>query len=82
MVFAVVGDLFPPSKRGKWIGLLNIPLGIFTLTGPALGGFIVDTLNWRYLFWMEIPLLVFCLITVPIGVPSLKNRDSKSQNRC
>ena len=77
LVFAVVGDLFPPAKRGKWIGLLNIPLGIFTLTGPALGGFIVDTLNWRYLFWMEMPLLVFCLITVPIGVPSLKNRDSK-----
>jgi MFS family permease len=76
LVFAVVADLFAPDKRGKWIGLLNIPLGLFTLTGPALGGFIVDTLNWRYLFWMELPLLMFCLITVPIGVPSLKNRDS------
>jgi MFS family permease len=76
LVFAVVGDLFPPAKRGKWVGLLNIPLGVFTLTGPALGGFIVDTLNWRYLFWMAIPLLVFCLITVPVGVPSLMNRDT------
>ena len=77
LVFAGVADLFEPAKRGKWIGLLNIPLGIFTLTGPALGGLIVDTLNWRYLFWMELPLLIFCLITVPIGVPSLKSRDSK-----
>ncbi len=76
LVFAVVGDLFPPAKRGKWVGLLNIPLGIFTLTGPALGGYIVDTLNWRYLFWMALPLLVFCLITVPVGVPSLMNRDT------
>lgn len=49
LVFAVVGDLFPPSKRGKWVGLLNIPLGFFTLIGPSLGGFVVDTLNWRYL---------------------------------
>jgi len=77
LVFAVVGDLFPPSRRSKWIGLLNIPIGIFTLTGPYLGGFVVDNLNWRYLYWMAIPLLVFCLVTVPIGIPSLKNRDSK-----
>jgi MFS family permease len=76
LVFAVVGDLFPPSERGKWVGLLNIPLGVFTLTGPALGGFVVDNLNWRYLYWMAIPLLVVCLVTVPVGVPSMMNRDS------
>ena len=76
LVFAVVGDLFPPSERSKWVGLLNIPLGVFTLTGPALGGFVVDTLNWRYLYWFAIPLLAICLVTVPVGVPSLVNRDS------
>jgi MFS family permease len=76
LVFAVVGDLFPPSERSKWVGLLNIPLGVFTLTGPALGGFVVDTLSWRYLYWMAIPLLVLCLVTVPVGVPSMMNRDS------
>ncbi len=76
LVFAVVGDLFPPGKRSKWVGLLNIPLGVFTLTGPALGGYIVDTLSWRYLFWMAVPLLVFCLIAVPIGVPAPANRDA------
>ncbi len=76
LVFAVVGDLFPPSKRGKWVGLLNIPLGVFTLTGPALGGYILEELSWRYLFWMAVPLLVFCLIMVPIGVPKPINRDS------
>jgi len=77
LVFAVVGDLFPPNQRSKWIGLLNIPLGVFTLIGPALGGFVVDTLNWRYLYWMAIPLLVVCLVTVPIGVPSRLNRESR-----
>ncbi|HSW39540.1 MAG TPA: MFS transporter, partial [Acidobacteriota bacterium] len=75
LVFAVVGDLFPPAVRSKWIGLLNIPLGVFTIIGPALGGFIVDTLSWRYLYWMAIPMLIVCLIMVPVGVPSLVNRD-------
>ena len=79
LVFAVVGDLFPPSERSKWVGLLNIPLGIFTLTGPVLGGYIVDAWNWRYLYWLAIPLLVLCLVTVPIGVPSRMKRDSKPE---
>jgi MFS family permease len=76
LVFAVVGDLFPPGQRSKWVGLLNIPLGVFTLIGPPLGGYVVDKLDWRYLYWMAIPLLVICLLTVPVGVPSLANRDS------
>src|SRR4030042_1030628 len=40
LVFAVIGDLFPPSERSKWIGLLNIPVGICALIGPTLGGFV------------------------------------------
>ncbi len=73
LVFSVVGDLFPPSKRSKWIGLLNIPTGIFSLIGPTLGGWFVDNLSWRYLYWISLPLLVVCLVTVPIGVPSIKS---------
>jgi len=72
LVFSVVGDLFPPSKRSKWIGLLNIPIGIFSLTGPTMGGWFVDNLNWRYLYWLSLPLLIVCLVTVPIGVPSIR----------
>jgi len=71
LVFAVVGDVFPPSKRSKWIGLLNIPTGIFSMIGPTMGGWFVDNLSWRYLFWISLPLLAVCLITVPIGVPSI-----------
>jgi MFS family permease len=72
LVFSVVGDLFPPSKRSKWIGLLNIPIGIFSLIGPTLGGWFVDNLSWRYLYWISLPLLIVCLVTVPIGVPSIR----------
>jgi MFS family permease len=77
LTFAVVGDLFPPEKRGKWIGMLNIPTGIFSLIGPTLGGWFVDNLSWRYLYWISMPLLVVCLLTVPVGVPSIVNRGAK-----
>jgi len=71
LTYAVVGDLFPPDKRGKWIGLLRIPTGVFSLIGPTLGGWFVDNLGWRYLYWIAVPLLVVCLLIVPVGVPSV-----------
>ncbi len=77
LVFAVVGDMFPPARRSKWIGLLNIPMGICALFGPALGGWFVDHLSWRYLFWTTVPLLVVCLVTVPMGVPAIVSSSSK-----
>jgi MFS family permease len=79
LVFAVVGDVFPPSQRSKWIGLLNIPTGIFSLIGPTMGGWFVDNLSWRYLYWVSLPLLAVCLITVPIGVPSIIQRGVKAK---
>jgi MFS family permease len=75
--FAVVGDLFPPEKRGKWIGLLRIPTGIFSLIGPTLGGWLVDNFSWRYIYWFASPFLVACLILIPLGIPSAAKSEVK-----
>jgi len=77
LTFAVIGDLFPPEKRSKWIGMLHIPTGIFSLIGPTLGGWFVDNLGWRYLYWIAVPLLIACLLIVPVGVPSIINQGAK-----
>ena len=69
LCYSVLGDLYPPAQRSKWVGLLNIPQGIFALIGPTLGGWMVDHYSWRHLYWMGVPLLVFCLIMVPISIP-------------
>ncbi len=77
LVFSVVGDMFPPVERIKWVGLLQIPMGIAALCGPALGGWFVDTLGWQYFFWSTVPLLILCLILIPIGIPPLATRGIK-----
>jgi MFS family permease len=77
LTYAVIGDLFPPEPRSKWIGMLHVPTGIFALIGPTLGGWFVDNLGWRYLYWMAVPLLVACLLLVPAGVPSIGNQGAK-----
>jgi MFS family permease len=68
---AVIGDLFPPVERSKWIGLLNIPMGIAALFGPTLGGWFADSLGWTSVFWSLVPLLILCVVLVPLGVPSI-----------
>jgi MFS family permease len=77
LVFAVVGDMFPPVERSKWVGMLQLPMGIAALFGPALGGWFADTVGWRYFFWSTLPLLILSLILVPFGVPPLAHRGTK-----
>jgi MFS family permease len=71
LCLSVLGDMFPPAERSKWVGLPNIPAGIFALFGPTLGGWFVDNLSWRYIYWAGVPLIILCLMAVPIGIPPL-----------
>jgi MFS family permease len=68
LCFSVLGDMFEPVERSKWVGLLNIPAGIFAFVGPTLGGWFVDNLSWRYIFWCGAPLLIICLAAVMFGL--------------
>ena len=59
LCFAVVGDLFPPSERAKWTGLLNVPVGFAALLGPVVGGVVAESIfGWRGLYWGTIPLIL------------------------
>jgi MFS family permease len=68
LCFSVLGDMFEPVERSKWAGLLNIPAGLFAFVGPTLGGWFVDNLSWRYIFWCGAPLLIICLVAVLFGL--------------
>ncbi|WP_209122154.1 MDR family MFS transporter [Alkalihalobacillus sp. BA299] len=53
--FTTVGDLFSPRERGRWQGLMGGVFGLSSLFGPTLGGFIVDNMDWSWVFWIFIP---------------------------
>lgn len=70
LIYSVLGDMLPPVERSKWVGLLRIPQGLLALFGPTLGGWFVDNLSWRHLYWLGVPLLLIGLFMVPVGIPS------------
>lgn len=55
IALAVIGDLFSPSERGKYQGLFGAVFGISAILGPALGGFLTDSISWHWVFFVNLP---------------------------
>jgi EmrB/QacA subfamily drug resistance transporter len=76
-VFIIVAELFPAVKRGKYMGFLSSMWGLASVIGPAIGGFITDTLNWHWVFYVNIPLGILALVLVAIGLPHVRYTNGK-----
>lgn len=66
---AVIGDTFPPEKRGGALGMIGAVFGLAFLVGPVLGGVILAVATWRWLFLINVPvallLILFSLRLLP-----------------
>jgi len=74
---AISGDLFPPSERGKYMGLFAGIFGISAIIGPTLGGFLTDQLSWRWVFWINLPLGVFSVFAILFFMPWIRPSKRK-----
>ncbi|OLE29816.1 MAG: EmrB/QacA family drug resistance transporter [Actinobacteria bacterium 13_1_20CM_3_68_10] len=64
ITIAVVGDIFPPRQRGRYQGYFGGVFGVSTVLGPLLGGFFVDNLSWRWIFYVNLPIGVIALAVI------------------
>ncbi len=71
---AVIGDTFPPEKRGGALGLIGAVFGLAFLVGPILGGIILSITGWQWLFIINLPIALVVIIMgwqlLPITHPS------------
>ncbi|WP_127820248.1 MDR family MFS transporter [Microbacterium sp. CPCC 204701] len=58
----IMADIISPRERGRYMGLFGAVMAVATVGGPLLGGFITDTLDWRWNFFIAIPFAVAALI--------------------
>lgn len=53
---AVVGDIVTPRERGRYQGLFGAVFGVSTVIDPLIGGYFVEHLSWRWIFYINLPL--------------------------
>jgi EmrB/QacA subfamily drug resistance transporter len=61
---AIVTEAFPPEERGKGLGLLGIAVSLGFILGPTLGGFLLEWLSWRSIFYIRVPAGLITLFMV------------------
>lgn len=65
---AIINTNFPREKRGRVIGHWAAWSGVFAALGPLLGGYLIDVGSWRWIFWINIPLIAICLGLAAAGI--------------
>lgn len=68
---AITGDLIPPRVRGTYMAPMGAMFGIASILGPIIGGWLTDSVSWRWTFWINLPLgvLAFIAVTVVLRLP-------------
>jgi EmrB/QacA subfamily drug resistance transporter len=62
MAQAIIGDIVAPRERGKYQGYLGAVFAFASVVGPLLGGWFVDHLTWRWVFYVNVPVGAMALL--------------------
>jgi MFS family permease len=64
LAMAIVADIVSPRERGRYQGYIQAVFALASVAGPLLGGFFVDHLSWRWIFYVNLPIGVVTLVVV------------------
>ncbi|RAV18978.1 MDR family MFS transporter [Paenibacillus contaminans] len=76
--FTAIGDLFAPRERGRWQGLMSASFGLASVFGPTLGGYIVDHMEWHWVFWVFLPFGIVALLMIWFMFPKAASKPGES----
>ncbi|MDX9850078.1 MAG: MFS transporter, partial [Anaerolineaceae bacterium] len=74
---AVIGDTFPPEKRGGALGLIGAVFGLAFLIGPILGGVILSFASWKWLFLINLPVALVVILMAMRSLPATRREHSQ-----
>jgi EmrB/QacA subfamily drug resistance transporter len=75
---AIIADIVPPRERGRYMGLIGSVFAVASVAGPLLGGFLVDNLSWRWVFYVNMPVGALAVLIVAtrlhLHTPTVRHR--------
>jgi EmrB/QacA subfamily drug resistance transporter len=74
----IIGDIFTAEQRAKWQGIFGALFGLSSVIGPFLGGIIVDSISWHWIFLINVPFGLLSAILIFIG---LKNEAVEKKGK-
>jgi len=76
IALAVIGDLFSARERGKYQGLFGGVFALSSIIGPALGGFLTDTISWHWVFLVNLPIGIVALVVLWRLLPPVRHPEA------
>jgi EmrB/QacA subfamily drug resistance transporter len=78
LAMSIIGDVIPPAQRGKYQGYFGAVFGIASIMGPLAGGFLVESISWRWIFYINLPIGILALFVTSIV---LHDRSVRTQHQ-
>ncbi|MHB1063445.1 MAG: MDR family MFS transporter [Georgenia sp.] len=81
LVQIIIATIIPPRQRGRYNGYMGAVLAVATVSGPLIGGVIVDIpwLGWRWTYWSAVPFMLVAIVVITrnLKVPDAGRRKAK-----
>ncbi len=69
LVFTIIGDVFSPAERGRYVGFFSGVWALASIFGPTLGGWLTDYFSWRSVFYVNLPVGVIAIAAIYFEFP-------------
>src|ERR1022692_529675 len=69
---AILTTVFPPERRGAAFGIWGAVAGVATIAGPTLGGLLVSAFDWRYIFYINVPIGAAVIVMSVFLIPDVR----------
>jgi EmrB/QacA subfamily drug resistance transporter len=79
LTFAIIGDLYPPERRGYVSGVTSSMWAIASIVGPALGALLTETVGWRWVFLVNLPVSLLPIVTLSILLRDRPPQQSRAR---
>ncbi len=77
LAMVTVVQVFPANRRGVAVGIFGVGLMLAVGAGPVVGGIVIDTLTWRAIFFVTLPLVVLAMVLGSIFMPNPERDDRR-----